>query len=176
MLYFKVNRCFGYNTIRYCRNQNLLCHKSADRHFQIQPAIGGSHPGIYRSPVRHQNPFKSPLLTQHINVKPSVLGGMYSVERIITIHHRSYPGFLYRFTKSWEINFLQSTFVYVRACMMPAPFLVISGKMFHRSHHSLFLNAQYIFFSNFTRQIRVFTEILVITSAQGRTVDIDTRT
>ena len=165
MLDFGVNGLFLHDTILYCRNKNLPGHEFTDGHFQIQPSISGSHTRIYRCPVGHQDTFESPLLAQYINVQPAVFGGMHPVQRIIAIHDRPYSCFLHSFSERGKINFLQRAFIHIRAGMMSAPLLVIGCKMLHRSHDSLFLHSQDIFFSCFARQIRVFTKILIVSPA-----------
>ena len=104
-----------------------------------------------------------------------MFGGMDTVQQIIAVHYGADIGFLYCFPKSREIDFLQSTLVYVRAGMVAAPFLVVGSKVFDCSNDSFRLYSQDILFRRFTCQVRVFTEVFKVTAAQRSTIDIHAR-
>ena len=176
VLYFQVDgffcHCAGFDS----RQQILQIHKTSFRHFEVKSGVSSAYGGIYRSPVRHQNTFEAPKIAQDINIQPFMFGGMDTVQQIVTVHYGADIGFLYSFSESREIDFLQSTFVYVRAGMVAAPFLVVGSKVFDCSNDSFRLYSQDILFRRFTCQVRVFTEVFKVTAAQRSTIDIHART
>ena len=141
MLYFQINSSFCYQSLLYSRHQEFFIQILPRRHFQIQTMIGRSHCRIHGNPIRHQDSFKSPCISQYINIQPAIFACMYPIQQIITIHHSSYMGLFHCFPERCKINFLQSALIYFRTDMVAIPFLVVSRKMLDCGNHTFRLHS-----------------------------------
>ena len=106
MLYFKVDGFFCHRTSLDGGDKIVGVHETSFRHFKVKSRIGGADGGIYGSPVRHQDAFETPEITQNVNIKPFMFSSMDTVQKIVAVHYGAYIGFLYGFSEGGEIDFM----------------------------------------------------------------------
>ena len=173
MLTFQVDRTFRHHARFDERTQVAGVHKPGARHLQIESPVGGALGRIGGVPVGHEDSFEAPHPAQNIDRKLLVLGRMLAVDKVVTRHHGAHAGLLDRLAEGREINFMERTLVDIGTHLMTVPLLIVARKVFDRRHNSFGLHALDILHGGLRRQIGVLAEVLEVTAAQGRTVDID---
>ena len=173
MLTFQVDRTFRHHARFDERTQVAGVHKPGARHLQIESPVGGALGRIGGVPVGHEDSFEAPHPAQNIDRKLLVLGRMLAVDKVVTRHHGAHAGLLDRLAEGREINFVERALVDIGTHLMTVPLLIVARKVFDRRHNPFGLHTLDILHGGLRRQIGVLAEVLEVTAAQGRTVDID---
>ena len=62
--------------------QGVAIHEGRRRHFQIEPAEGGSNAVVRGAPIRHDNAIESPFFLEDVVVQMIVLGHVAPLTRL----------------------------------------------------------------------------------------------
>ena len=126
------------------------------------------------APVGNINAFKSPFVTENITGQVFIFSTPITQILIIGSHHSQSTAFLYSRFEGRQIDFTKGTLATFYLNGRPVRFLVIQGKMFHAASDITALQSLNILNSQNRVQIRIFTHIFEVTSAQRATDDIYT--
>ena len=117
-------------------------------------------------PVGHDQPLEAPFPPEDVGQQPAVLLGVNAVEPVVRGHHRPGLRLLHGYLEVPEIEPPEHVFRHPGIVPETIGFLVVGGKMLHRSAYSLALDALHIRSGHPTAQERVFREILEVAAAQ----------
>ena len=128
------------------------------------------------APVRDNDPVVSPVVSQNISEKMCVFVGICSVDLIVTGHDRFCAAFFHGNLKSGQIDFTKSTLIYHRVHCHSAKLLAVYGKVLRAGIDAPALDSAYISRRHLACKIRIFGEILKVSSTERTSLYIESRT
>ena len=128
------------------------------------------------SPIRNNHSIKLPFILQYIIQQVLIMATMLPFVLVIGSHNSPCSSFCYRSLKSRQIDFMKSPIIYHYINIPSLYFLIIQSKMFHTSSDTIFLYFLYIWHYHSRCQKWIFTHVFKITSIQGSSIHINSRT
>ena len=130
---------------------------------------------VVSAPVGNHKAVKAPLLPQNLGQQVGIFIGVGAVHLIVAGHDCLCLALSDRDFKGGEVDFPQGTLVHHGVHAHPAQLLGVDGEMLGAGGDAIALNAPDVGGGHLAGQIRVFREILKVTSAQGRALHVEAR-
>ena len=130
---------------------------------------------VYASPVGNDYSVKAPLFLQYLFQQVLIMATMFIFILIVRSHKRPYLTLLHSRLESRQVDFMQSSVIYLYIDMIAVYLLIVESKMFHTSSHTILLHTLYIRYYHTGSQIRVFAHVLKVTSIERCTIDVYAR-
>ena len=105
-----------------------------------------------------------------------MLRGVNPENGVVAVHHGSDMCLLHGLSECGEVDFMERALIDIGTCMVAAPFLIVCSEMLHRGNHPLMLHANDVIGSYLGCEVRVFAEILEISSTERCPIDVHART
>ena len=106
VLYLRIDERLIDNAILDERHDFGTVHHPTAGHLDVEAVEHGPERRVSPSPIRHQNPFESPTVTQYIDVEIAVLRGVNAIDEMVAAHQGADPGPADSLFERRQINFM----------------------------------------------------------------------
>ncbi len=152
-----------------------IIYTSASGHLQILAGNQPGYPVVTGAPVRHNISVKSPFLPQDFRQQAGTLGHIFPVDPIVAAHDCPWLCLADHLLKRSQVNLPQGSLIDFSRNRHTPFFLIVGGKVFYTYAHMLALNPFSKGSAQLSGQIRILGIVFKIPTAQGTSLDIDSR-
>ena len=164
----------GKGSVLDCLHQFPRGAESGSGHFQIRTGLDCRHVIIRSAPVGDHKSVVIPVTAKDFLKQMHTLVGILAVDLVVGSHDRAWFRLINCHFKSGQIDLAQGALINDRVHRHAALLLGVDRKVLDTGIYSLALDALHVGSGHPARQIRVFREILEVSSAQRTSLDVHT--
>ena len=148
---------------------------AGSRHLEVQ--AGSQRRGClgHAEPIRHDQSFKTPFVTQDVEEERGLLGQPAPVEPVVGGHDGQGPALPYGHLEGEEVELAERPLVNDRVDRAALEFGVIAHKVLDRGKDAFRLDPPHVAGRQTSREQWILGVALEVAAGQGRTVEVDGR-
>ena len=143
---------------------------------KIEPIGDGLVGIVTATPIADDHTVEAPVLFQYLVEQDAIMTIVLVPIEVIGTHDGPCPTLCHRCLEGRQVDLVESTVAHDDIHLMAILLIVVQGIVLHTGGHALRLEALHIGHHHTGGEQGVLTHIFEVTSAERRTIDIDTRT
>ena len=142
-------------------------------HFKVKSRTEHFETVMGCAPVGHHQSLEAPFIAQNVGKQPLVFSAVFTVDFIVSAHHRFGICILHNHFKGLQIDLPNGAHIGNTIAHKAVALAVVQREMLYRYADAFALNSLNLGSSHFACEIRIFGKILEASAAERISLDID---